>query len=829
MNHSISRIAIVFGLLLPSAPVLAETAAPAKKAPLTAWEASQIHDDNATISTGVAKARDPLNSATSTSVVKEPEIRRLGPGNIAELMRVLPGIRVETDNNETGNSYTIRGLPLVGDGAKYLQFQEDGLPVMEFGDVSGQSVDMFIRNDLNLASVESIRGGSASTFASDAPGGVINFISKTGDVEGGSIMASAGLQHGTKRLDADFGGHINSDWRFHIGGFYRVGEGARSVGYNAFRGGQVKFNITRQLDNGYIRFSAKYLDDRILPTLNSIPLAVTGTNDDPHFGDVPGFSAKNDSLYSRYIGRNQSLGANGNIITRDFRDGYHIRSIAVGLEGQFQLGEWTISDRFRHSSNSAVGGQGVSLFALPAMFGIPTFGGGAGATGVYFSGPRAGQAVSPTDIMTLTMNVDMNFHDAALTVNDLRASRVYGLGGGELTLTSGLYAAHQRIGMERSVNALLQNAAGDGNSGLINLSNSGFPISQDGTLMYAALGTPGSLIDLDVGHTIIAPYGSFNYRAGSVSIGGSFRYNIDSVRGTASQDQPGDTRFVDFDGNGVPSSAAEASVTFIRPGTPDQVHYTVRSLSWSVGANWRIADSLSAFARYSKGYRNGADRILVDVAIDKVTGQLINPVVGKDVVRQAEVGLKFRKAGVTFNATGFYAKTSESNNQLLTVGTTSTYVLVQRSYRAYGAEFEANLRSGPFSLNAGATVTRSNITAAPAEPGIVGNKARHQPTLIFQLTPEYDSGPVTVGASIVGTTGSFAQDVNLLRLPGYTTVGLFARLRPVERVELGLNVSNLFDKLAVVSVLDGTISPLGVTMGNTLVGRRATASVRMFF
>ena len=69
----------------------------------------------------------------------------------------------------------------------------------------------------------------------------------------------------------------------------------------------------------------------------------------------------------------------------------------------------------------------------------------------------------------------------------------------------------------------------------------------------------------------------------------------------------------------------------------------------------------------------------------------------------------------------------------------------------------------------------------------------------------------------------------MLRLPGYTTVGLFARVRPVERVELGLNVSNLFDKLAVVSVLDGTISPVGVTMGNTLVGRRATVSVRMFF
>ena len=40
-------------------------------------------------------------------------------------------------------------------------------------------------------------------LASDSPGGVVNFISKTGEVEGGSIMASAGLQYGTKRLDGD--------------------------------------------------------------------------------------------------------------------------------------------------------------------------------------------------------------------------------------------------------------------------------------------------------------------------------------------------------------------------------------------------------------------------------------------------------------------------------------------------------------------------------------------------------------------------------------------------------------------------------------------------
>jgi hypothetical protein len=54
-------------------------------------------------------------------------------------------------------------LPVVSSGAS-SQLQEDGLPVMEFGDIISASSDTFLRADLNLERVESIRGGSASTL-----------------------------------------------------------------------------------------------------------------------------------------------------------------------------------------------------------------------------------------------------------------------------------------------------------------------------------------------------------------------------------------------------------------------------------------------------------------------------------------------------------------------------------------------------------------------------------------------------------------------------------------------------------------------------------------
>lgn len=278
--------------------------------PQTAWEASRTVDDGDMVTTGVARGRDRLNSATSTSAIKENDIVSIAPRSLAELFRNIPGIRVNASTGESGNSYTVRGLPLVNDGAKYIQIQEDGLPVLEFGDLLTLTPDIFVRADLNVAQVESIRGGSASTFASNAPGGVINLISKTGEVEGGSVMATIGLDFESYRTDFDYGSRLGNGWRFHVGGFYREGEGPRGTGMNSMRGGQVKMNVTKQFDNGYIRFYAKLLDDRV-PSFINTPQLVTGTNDDPSFADPRGVDIRKSSLLSPFLPESLRLGTSG--------------------------------------------------------------------------------------------------------------------------------------------------------------------------------------------------------------------------------------------------------------------------------------------------------------------------------------------------------------------------------------------------------------------------------------------------------------------------------------------------------------------------------------
>jgi outer membrane receptor protein involved in Fe transport len=145
-------------------------------------------------------------------------------------------------------------------------------------------------------------------------------------------------------------------------------------------------------------------------------------------------------------------------------------------------------------------------------------------------------------------------------------------------------------------------------------------------------------------------------------------------------------------------------------------------------------------------------------------------------------------------------------------------------------ELEGSARRGPFSVTGSVTVTGGEITGAERAT-LIGKNPRRQPTLLYTLTPQYDVDRFTIGANVLGQTSSYADDVNLLKMPGFTTVGVFARYRPINRIELGMNVSNLFNTTAVteVNAPGGAIPNSGVATVRTLYGRLISASAQFFF
>ncbi|WP_296597095.1 TonB-dependent receptor [Phenylobacterium sp.] len=782
-------------------------------------------------STGVAKGRDRLDSATSTSALREKDIEALGARSLGDLLRNLPGIRTESSTGDGSSAYTVRGLPLASGGSKYMQIQEDGLPVLEFGDFFNGASDIYIRADFNLSAVESIRGGSSSTFASNSPAGVINLISKTGDVAGGALQLTSGLDYDTKRVDFDYGAPINDAWRFHVGGFYRVGEGPRRVGFNAFKGGQFKFNVTRQFSNGYVRLSGKYLDDRS-PHYLPGPVKITGTNDHPVYSSFQNYDVRRDSMISGNLGNLITLDADNTPVQMPISQGMSANVKSIGLESQFDTHGWTITERGRYSKMH--GGTTRNLVAniysgsaLPA-----SLGGGAG-TFSYATGPRAGQVITNLGTMNgngLVVASSLNRIESRSLdnfINDLRATRVFPLGEAELTATGGVYKSLQDYTSDWLYSNHLQDVAGDGASALINYTNAaGVPQTQGGYLGFNRSGNTAFFRrSYDVRYNITAPYASLNYRLGKIAVGGSVRYDFGKVNGQLYGADLGDGRIgiksVDFNGNGV-ISVAESKTAFTPFDRPAPVDYDYGYLSYSVGVNYRVAESFALFARYSRGARAGADKLLFSNKVSTVDGSLVNKADGYDIVKQLEGGFKYRASGLTVNVTGFSADTEDTNVQAGAITT-------DRTYKAYGVEAEGAYRHGPFSLRAGVTYTHAELVNDKLNAAVAGKTPRRQPDFIFQATPQFEIRQVTVGANIVGTTDSWVQDNNLMKMPGYTLVGAFVQYRPTDRVELMLNVDNLFDKVAFIEITTPSVPANGIGLGRAANGRTISMSARLNF
>jgi outer membrane receptor protein involved in Fe transport len=144
-------------------------------------------------------------------------------------------------------------------------------------------------------------------------------------------------------------------------------------------------------------------------------------------------------------------------------------------------------------------------------------------------------------------------------------------------------------------------------------------------------------------------------------------------------------------------------------------------------------------------------------------------------------------------------------------------------------ELEGTFQRGPFNLMVGATYTRAKITLDRLDPSLNGKEPRHQPDWTLIAVPQVDFGSVAAGASIVKITGSFAQDNNLLRMPGFTTVGAFLQFKPMDAVRFTLNAQNLFNTLGIFEVNQSSVPANGLGFARAANGRTVSGSLRFDF
>lgn len=810
-----------------SVPALAQEAATEPNAADEAMEEVVV--------TAVARPVNRLESSVSTSSLDIEDVVQIAPRSVAEIFRSLPGIRSESSGGNGNANITIRGIPLATGGSKYLQLYEDGLPVVEFGDMNFANGDNFIRYDWSIARIESVRGGSASTFASNSPGGLINLISDTGGTEDGAVGVSFGVDYDELRTDFEYGGALTDTIDFHIGGFYRQGEGVRETGFDGDKGGQVKLNVTRNFDNGFLRFFAKHLDDRVTTYLPS-PVRVNSNGD---FGPVPNYDASTESLHTGLQTSISTFDAFGNRRQRNITDGIHSKVSAFGFELSHELeGDWIINNRFRTSDISGgfispfTDGTGTAgALADGICAGSPANGAGVpvsgctGTTVTLANGPNAGQAYPSNALAFNNLIFDTTFNDVGLLVNDLKVTKELD----KVAVTVGYYKSKQSIDIDwSSWPFYLQTVDGTNAQNLNVVSTTGQRIVQDGLYF------PGLLSwAWDLEYDTSAPYLNLAVALDRLSFDASVRRDSVEARGQrtaaccgrgAFGTDPRSGIFADIDNDGAIDYWEARGVAVANNfATVNLVDYDADNTAYSLGGTFLFNDTSSAFARYSKGGRAIADRLLQIGGALNPDGSLSSTTDGFDEVEQLEVGYKLRRDNFSLYAT-FFDTTTEETNAEITSGLT-----FEREYEARGVELEGSVDLGGFGVAGNVTWTDAEISKDRTNAAVVGNTPRRQADFIWTLTPAYRAQRWSIGATLQGSTEYFTQDVNQLEQDAYTLVHVFGTYQVTDSLSLSFNVNNATDEFVVTEVEEGTGTAGSIVRGRPLSGRSTAITLRYDF
>lgn len=762
--------------------------------------------------TGNSNPKNSIKTSTSISTLKSADIINSAPRTTAEIFRTIPGIRAESSGGEGNSNITVRGVPVSAGGSRYLLIQEDGLPVMQFGDIAFGTQDQFTRFDSFVSRVEALRGGSASVFASNSPAGIINFITKTGEKEGGSITQQIGLNYQNFRTDIDYGTPLGKDFYIGVGGFYRGGDGPRKTGYTSNNGGQFRLSLLKKLEKGSIRLYGKYLDDRTAAYM-PMPIAVSGSDSNPDYSSLNNFDILTAALQSSNFKNDVTLGANGQILKSDIRDGMHSVSKTVGAEFNYDLGSgWKLDAKARYAAN-----DGQFLAPFPASVGskseilesVTDYG------SAVYAGTNTEVDSNAKYMKTVLFNTKLN--NLNNFFSDVNISKKWNT----VKMNAGVYNSSQNINISWNWNTYLMEVS-DNNARLVDIiSNTGTKITDNGLLNYGVPAFGGVNRNYDTKYSVIAPHAQVEINPiEKLTLDLGARYDFGNVSGSFSATQ-NTRRVIDINQNGT-FETPEYAVEVVSGTVPVDYQYGI--FGYSFGANYALNSRNSLFARVSQGGSASADRILFagynytnndDPALDAVKVNKLN---------QIEVGYKLRGPNYYLNTTLFQARTIEANYEA------TTQLRTENKYESFGVELDGFFKLNKyFDIKAGLTYTHAEIKNA-IDQTIIGNMPRRTPKFMYSFNPNVNIQKLSFGFFAVGSTKAFTQDSNKLVMPGYVTVNPYISYRLLKNLTLNVNANNVFNALAITEAEEGTLQGTnGIVRARTLPGRTMGASVKFDF
>lgn len=742
------------------------------------------------IVTGVAQQTTIFDSSASVSAINEDEIGNLSPRSVNELFRSLPGVKSEDTGGDANANIKVRGMPIASGGSRYLSLQEDGFPTLLVGDVAFSTADSYLRVDSTIGSVQSIRGGSASTQAPNASGGIVNFISKRPDERAGSVAVTSGLNYNSLRLDAEFGNVLDNGIYYHVGGFARAGEGVRETATDQEEGFQIKASVGKDFENGSLVARFKHLDDRV-PTFLPLPAVVQA---DGSIGELSGLDLGSGT---------NSLGLTDVALRLgDARDsveeGVQSKMTSISVEGSYDITDMlTFDGKARWADIS-----GTFYSPFPAGLDSTNADGSSNINFVLFN----------TDVP----DVGNLFGDFSLT--------------GEfefVTVKAGLFYADQASEQQWSFNdarAVLRGGqfiTNDPSSAFLNPADGSFINGQSfGNNNFGNCCTV--YWDFDIEQT--APYISANFDLEDLTVEASYRKVNNTVSG---QFIPfGNAIIGPFDVNGDGQIATnEQGAQRFDDSARIRTSYDANYDTFSIGANYRVNDDFAVFANYSEGASLTApDRSTGNLTVANGVGTSPNDDLFLNFVEQFELGLRLRLDAGDLSIVYFDAQVAEAAQF-----EASTQSVIQTEFDTNGLEIEGDFIFGEgFGIRGNATLTESEISG-PAGNGNLGNTPRRQAPYTLNLNPYFEGDGYDIGFNIFSTGDAPVQDSNQFDLPGYTTIGAYLNYSLRDNLVLSLNGNNLFDEVGFTEGEEGAPAIGDFIRFRPINGRTVSATLRYNF
>jgi iron complex outermembrane recepter protein len=637
--------------------------------------------------TGTQSPRQNLAASVAVTTLSAQEVEQASPRSTTEMLRYVPGFtRVESSGGEVNQNISMRGIL----GVEYVMFMEDGMPVFPTMHTFFMNADNLFRFDTNIERMEVVRGGASALFGSNTPGAIVNFINKTGsDQFGGTTRLTGGTQE-YARYDLNINGPLGEDWRFNAGGFYRYDHGVRDPGFTGIRGGQLKANLTRQLDNGYIRASVKHINDR-----NQFILPLPLTNpDDPEY--VQGFS--------NYGSMNTPEGLDLEVPTPDgtlrlpLDNGLRTEATWFTVDAAFDLADdWRIQNTAQvmqndQQWNALLGNNVVTAADYVAGLGLP---GGTTAQLFYTNHfDDTGNRLAfdnPNDLVALAGQWHVNKPISAIH-DQIQLRRQFG----RHSLSMGAYLAHYTQENNWNFTDVLTD------------------VRDNPRFLDVVANTGGALDTLTFNgfRSFLSNYVNGNGETNVVSgvIGGEIQVT-NQLRADLGVRVEYNNYVQSSENTGPVDLDGDPTTTFnnIEYGLNTFRHFRHDITDWagSLGLNYIVNDNLAVFAAGSRGYKMPAlDELLEASSQDQVD------LFDAREVQSVEGGVKTQLGRVAFTVNGFYTDLRNIISQGAEVvdGRTTWVIRNSPDVRSYGAEIEALLAPLPgLQLQGSATIMEAEL------------------------------------------------------------------------------------------------------------------------